>query len=99
MTKLTGRVLDPPTIEYKTTEKFNGAVKILPQNPGKWFMDRKQFVNGVTVNNWAFLNMAGLSDEESKEIQNAFCSVGKENGLHFSKTTCFNHQVIDEGSR
>jgi len=88
MTKLTGRVLDPPTIEYKATDKFNGTVKILPQNPGKWFMDRKQFVNGVTVNNWAFLNMAGLSDEESKEIQNAFCSVGKENGLHFSKPKC-----------
>merc|ERR1719312_406750 len=33
MTKLTGRILDPPSIEYKPTPKINGQVKILPQNP------------------------------------------------------------------
>lgn len=87
MTKLTGRILDPPSIEYKTTPKMNGQVKINPQNPGKWFMDKKQFVSGVTVNNWAFLNMAhpALTDEHCKEIQNKFYNVGKENGLSFNK--------------
>ena len=87
MTRLTGRILDPPSIEYKTGPKMNGMVKILPQNPGKWFMDKKQYVSGVTVNNWAFLNMAHpmLTEDNCKEIQHMFYTVGKDNGLHFNK--------------
>ena len=82
MTKLTGRVLDPPSIDYKN----NAQVKILPKNPGKWFMDKKQYVSGVSVKNWAFLNMASLDEKQCKEIQSRFCSVGKDNGLHFSSS-------------
>jgi len=84
MTKLTGRILDAPSISYKETEKNSGVVKILPHNPGKWFMDRQHYVNGVGVKTWGFLNLAQLTEEQCKVIQSTFVSVGKENGLVFS---------------
>jgi len=84
MTKLTGRILNPPSISYKPNERSDGVVRITPQNPGKWFMDRNMFVSGVDVKTWAFLNLAGMQDSECKEIQSAFLSVGRENGLRFA---------------
>ena len=100
-TFIIGRILDPPGIEYKSTDKFDGNVKILPQNPGKWFNDRKHFVSGVKVENWAFLNFADLDDNTCKEIQKTFYNVGRDNGLFFSKAELLRRiwgRVADTGS-
>ena len=88
MTKLTGRVLDPPSISYQETAKNNGVVKISEQNPGKWFMEspsaKHKYVDGVEVKNWGFLNLAQLTEDQCREIQSNFLNIGRENGLMFA---------------
>jgi len=84
MTKLTGRILTPPSIEYKATEKQQNIVDINKNNPGKWFMDKKTYVDGVHVNNWALLDLANLTEKEREEVKTGLLSVGRENGIVFS---------------
>jgi len=80
MTKLTGRILNPPSIEYKDGKNID----INKNNPGKWFMDKQVFVDGVHVKSWALLDFANLSDKERDEVKAGFSTVGKENGIVFS---------------
>jgi len=84
MTKLTGRILDPPSIEYKANDKQQNVVEINKNNPGKWFMDKKMFVDGVRVSHWALLDLANLTEKELGEVKAGFTSVGRENGITFS---------------
>jgi len=84
MTKLTGRILNPPSIEYKANDKQQNVVEIKKNNPGKWFMEKQVFVDGVQVKNWALLDMANLTDKELNEVKTGFASVGRENGITFS---------------
>ena len=84
MSRLTGRILNPPSIEYKQKEKSKNVVEINKNNPGKWFMDKQHFVDGVSVKSWALLDMAGLTADQQKEVTAGFLSVGKENGINFS---------------
>merc|ERR1712240_345493 len=84
MSKLTGRILDPPSIEYKDNGKDKNIVNINKSNPGKWFQgDKNKYLEGSKVENWAVLDMAHLSDTQYKEVVQGFCSVGKENGIKF----------------
>jgi len=84
MSKLTGRILDPPSIEYKDNGKDKNIVNINKSNPGKWFQgDKNKYLEGSKVDNWAVLDMAHLSDTQYKEVVQGFCSVGKENGIKF----------------
>merc|ERR1719228_1238014 len=46
MTKLTGRILDPPALEYRETGKKRNLVTISKTNPGLWRQDRNQFTDG-----------------------------------------------------
>merc|ERR1719228_2203489 len=58
MTKLTGRILNPPSIEYKENGKDKNIVQINKSNPGKWFQgDRNTYLNGSEVESWAVLDM------------------------------------------
>ena len=84
MTKLTGRILNPPSIEYKDNGKKQNVIEINKNNPGKWFMEKNLFVDGVKVNNWALMDLAGFTDKEINEVKAGFVSVGKENGIVFS---------------
>ena len=84
MTKLTGRILDPPSIEYKDNGKDKNVVTINKTNPGKWFQDRNAYLNGSEVDSWAVLDMAQLSETQYKEVVHGFVTVGKENGIKFS---------------
>jgi len=84
MSKLTGRILDPPSIEYKDNGKDKNVVNINKSNPGKWFQgDKNKYLEGSKVDNWAVLDMALLSDTQYKEVVQGFSSVGKENGIKF----------------
>ena len=85
MSKLTGRILNPPSIEYKQKDKnTKNIVEINKNNPGKWFMDKQHFVDGVSVKKWALLDMASLTDAQQTEVTAGFLSVGRENGINFS---------------
>jgi len=84
MSKLTGRILDPPCIEYKDNGTDKNVVNINKSNPGKWFQgDRNTYLDGSVVDNWAVLDMAQLSDNQYKEVVQGFVTVGKENGIKF----------------
>eukprot|EP00092_Neocalanus_flemingeri_P072437 GFUD01089177.1.p1 GENE.GFUD01089177.1~~GFUD01089177.1.p1 ORF type:complete len:635 (+),score=195.98 GFUD01089177.1:285-1907(+) len=83
MTKLTGRILDPPSIEYRDNGKDKNIVNINKTNPGKWFQDKNTYLNGADVSNWAVLDMAQLNDGQYKEVVQGFVTVGKENGIKF----------------
>jgi len=84
MTKLTGRILDPPSIEYKDNGKDKNIVTINKSNPGKWFQDRNTYLNGSEVGNWSVLDMSQLSEAQYKEVVQGFVAVGKDNGIKFS---------------
>ena len=81
MASLTGRVLDAPVIEYSGGKVAN----INKSNPGKWFQDKNQYVLGQTANNWCLMDLAGLSENQFKEVVMGFSNVGKECGMSISK--------------
>lgn len=60
MTKLDGRVLDPPTLCYK------GGASVHPYR-GAWDMKGQYFHNGVTVKKWGIVVFSSVRyfDEES----------------------------------
>ena len=81
MTTLTGRILAPPSIEYKDKK----SVRIQENNPGKWFMSNNHhYVDGKRVNRWALLDFSLLSEAERQEVVSEFYILGKANGLVFS---------------
>ena len=49
MTKLTGRILDPPSLEYKEIGKKRNLVTISKANPGSWRQDKNQYLDGCKV--------------------------------------------------
>ena len=62
MAQLTGRLLPPPSIEYRQGKQ----VKISQQNPGKW-VQRSQdnlYKSGMELSFWAVLDLARLSKGE-----------------------------------
>jgi len=81
MAKLTGRVLDAPVIEYSGGKVAN----INKSNPGKWFQDKNQYVLAQSVTNWCLMDLAGLSENQFKEVVMGFSNVGKEVGMNISK--------------
>jgi len=87
MSKLSGRILDPPSIEYKKLDggKLSNVVTINKANPGKWFQDRNMYLDGKNVEKWAILDLAQLSDAQFKEVVDGFVKVGKENGIRFGR--------------
>ena len=74
MAKLTGRVLDAPIIEYASGKE----VKINNKTPGKWFQDKCQFVSGRSCTNWCLVDLAGLNENQFKDVVLAFSNVAKE---------------------
>jgi eukaryotic translation initiation factor 2C len=84
MTKLTGRILDPPSIEYKLTGKMRNVVTISKTNPGLWRQDKNQYLDGSSVDNWALLDLSRMDDAQHKTVVAGFVSIGKENGITFS---------------
>ena len=80
MSKLTGRVLNAPIIEYGAGKE----VKINDKQPGKWFQDKCHYVAGQKCTNWCLVDLAGLSDNLFKEVVMGFSKVGKENGMTIS---------------
>jgi hypothetical protein len=81
MAKLTGRVLDAPIIEYSGGKVAN----INKSNPGKWFLDKNQYVVSQSFTNWCLLDLAGLSENQFKEVVMGFSSVGKAVGMNISR--------------
>ena len=75
MAKLTGRVLDAPIIEYASGKE----VKINNKTPGKWFQDKCQFVSGQSCTNWCLVDLAGLNENQFKDVVLGFSNVAKEN--------------------
>ena len=49
MTKLTGRILEPPSLEYKEQGKKRNLVTINKANPGSWRQDKNQYLDGCKV--------------------------------------------------
>ena len=49
MTKLTGRILEPPSLEYKELGKKRNLVTINKANPGSWRQDKNQYLDGCKV--------------------------------------------------
>ena len=86
MTKLTGRILEPPSLEYKETGKMRNIVTINKQNPGLWRQDRNQYLNGSSVDNWALLDLAKMDESQAKMVVQGFISIGKENGISFGSS-------------
>ena len=81
MTTLTGRILAPPSIEYKN----RSVAAIREDNPGKWFMrDNQHYVDGRNISYWALLDLASLGEKQLQAVKTEFCKVGKSNGLQFS---------------
>ena len=90
MTRLNGRILAPPSIEYRN----KSVAAIREDNPGKWFMSNNQlYVDGRTVRNWAVLDLASLSKQQLETVKTEFCKVGRSNGLQFSSSNPFTVQV------
>ena len=81
MATLSGRVLDAPSIEYAGGK----AATINKANPGKWFQDKNQYVAAEKVTNWALLDLAQLTDDQTKQVVAGFAGVGKEVGMTFNK--------------
>ena len=81
MAKLTGRVLDAPIIEYHGGKE----AKISKTTPGKWFQDKQQYVSAASFTNWCVVDLAGLSENNYKDVIMGFSSVGKEVGMNISK--------------
>jgi len=80
MAKVNGRILSPPTIQYKGDEGM--VVMIKQSHPGSWRTDeRHKYVNGQKVENWAVLDLAQLSDQEYNETLSAFNKIGREVGV------------------
>lgn len=84
MTRLTGRILDPPSIEYKESGKMRNIVNINKANPGAWRQDRNTYLDGRSVENWGLLDLARLDEAQAKSLVQGFVTVGKENGITFS---------------
>ena len=79
MAQLTGRILPPPSIEYKQGK----TVKIPQQNPGKWVQRSQEnmYVVGSHMKYWAVLDLAGrdkLSHREFESLLNGLVTVAKE---------------------
>ena len=49
MTKLTGRILEPPSLEYRELGKKRNLVTINKANPGSWRQDKNQYLDGCKV--------------------------------------------------
>ena len=81
MAKLTGRVLDAPIIEYHGGKE----AKINKASPGKWFQDKQQYVSAASFTNWCVVDLAGLTENNFKDVIMGFSSVGKEVGMNISK--------------
>jgi len=81
MAKLTGRVLNAPVIEYGAGKE----VSINKTQPGKWFQDKCQYVSAQSCTNWCLVDLAGLSENQFKEVVQGFSKVGKENGMNISQ--------------
>ena len=77
MATLSGRVLDAPSIKYAGGK----AANINKASPGKWFQDKNQYVAAQKVTNWALLDLAQLTDEQSKQVVAGFAGVGKDVGI------------------
>ena len=84
MTKLTGRILDPPSLEYKEMGKKRNLVTIAKANPGSWRQDKNQYLDGCKVENWAILDMCKLEESQAKVVVQGFVNIGKENGISFT---------------
>ena len=84
MTKLTGRILDPPSLEYKEMGKKRNLVTIAKANPGSWRQDKNQYLDGCKVENWAILDMCKLDESQAKVVVQGFVNIGKENGISFT---------------
>ena len=70
MAQLTGRLLRPPSIEYR-------QVKISQQNPGKW-VKRSQdnlYKSGMELGYWAVLDLARFSKREYEAMVKQLVSV------------------------
>ena len=81
MATLTARILDAPSIEYAGGK----STVINKASPGKWFQDRNQFVAAVKVTNWTLLDLAQLSEDQTKQLINGFAGVAKDLGMSFNK--------------
>ena len=81
MATLTARILDAPAIEYAGGK----STVINKASPGKWFQDRNQFVVAVKVTNWTLLDLAQLSEDQTKQLISGFGSVAKDMGMSFNK--------------
>ena len=81
MAKLTGRVLDVPVIEYHGGK----TATIKKDSPGKWFQDKQHYVSASSFTNWCVVDLAGLTENNYKDVVMSFSSVGKEVGMNISK--------------
>merc|ERR1711962_1132473 len=82
--KLTGRILDPPSLKYKEMGKKRNLVTIAKANPGSWRQDKNQYLDGCKVENWAILDMCKLDESQAKVVVQGFVNIGKENGISFT---------------
>jgi len=79
MAQLTGRLLPPPSIEYRQGKQ----VKISQQNPGKW-VQRSQdnlYKSGMELSYWAVLDLARLNKGEYEAMVKQLVLVA--NGVGF----------------
>ena len=60
------------------------SARILDAPSIKWFQDRNQFVVGVKVTHWTLLDLAQLSEEQTKLTVSGFASVAKDLGMGFN---------------
>ena len=70
--ELKARILPPPSIEYQG----NKEVPINPKSPGSWVNRGSRYLSGSNIQNWAILDLAGLSDGNHREIVNGFVKEG-----------------------
>ena len=79
--KVDGRVLEAPTLQYKTMEGV--AKQVIPRR-GKWDMINKKFYNGIEIKDWAiacFACKTQVSQESLIQFVESFKRISNEAGM------------------
>jgi eukaryotic translation initiation factor 2C len=87
--QVSARILTPPGIQYRPTSNQKGGENVCTistNQPGSWRPTPKRhlYVNGKSMENWVFMDSAGISEPDFEGLMQAFQKVGDEVGLRVS---------------
>eukprot|EP00088_Acartia_fossae_P049385 TRINITY_DN5436_c0_g1_i1.p1 TRINITY_DN5436_c0_g1~~TRINITY_DN5436_c0_g1_i1.p1 ORF type:complete len:857 (-),score=211.64 TRINITY_DN5436_c0_g1_i1:190-2724(-) len=77
MLQVTGRLLNPPTIQYDQGKTCN----INAASPGAWRTRDQRYVEGQKIQKWAIMDLSNLRERDYDNLLGTFKSVGSKVGL------------------